>query len=52
MKTDLTFFTNEPGATLLGRFKKTLKDIKRFGVIAGFFRTSGFMVVNTTGELL
>lgn len=23
---DLTFFTNEPGATLLDRFRKTLKE--------------------------
>ncbi len=27
MQTDLTFFTNEPGATLLDRFRKTLKDV-------------------------
>lgn len=25
--TDLTFFTNEPGATLLDRFKKTLEEM-------------------------
>ncbi len=24
MKTDLTFFTNEPGSTLFGKFKKAL----------------------------
>ena len=42
MQTDLTFFTNEPGATLLDRFRKTLKDVKFFDVLVGYFRTSGF----------
>src|SRR3990172_1815277 len=42
MKTDLTFFTNEPGSTLLDRFRKTLKDVKYFDILVGFFRTSGF----------
>jgi HKD family nuclease len=42
MKTDLTFFTNEPGSTLLDRFRKTLKDVKQFDILVGFFRTSGF----------
>src|SRR6266498_2855780 len=40
--TDLTFFTNEPGATLLDRFRKTLKDVKLFDILVGYFRTSGF----------
>ncbi len=40
--TDLTFFTNEPGATLLDRFKRTLKDVQYFDVLVGYFRTSGF----------
>ncbi len=40
--TDLTFFTNEPGATLLDRFKKALDDIVRFDVLVGYFRISGF----------
>jgi len=40
--TDLTFFTNEPGATLLDRFKKTLKYARYFDVLVGYFRTSGF----------
>ncbi len=39
---DTTFFTNEPGSTLLGRFKKILKDAQYFDVLVGFFRTSGF----------
>ncbi|MCX5832280.1 MAG: phospholipase D-like domain-containing protein, partial [Deltaproteobacteria bacterium] len=39
---DLTFFTNEPGATLLDRFKKTLRDVKFFDILVGYFRTSGF----------
>jgi len=42
MKTDLTFFTNEPGSSLLDRFKKTLKDVRYFDILVGYFRTSGF----------
>lgn len=42
MSTDTTFFTNEPGATLLDRFKKTLQTTHYFDVLAGYFRTSGF----------
>ncbi len=42
MGTDLTFFTNEPGATLLDRFKKTLPDAQYLDVLVGYFRTSGF----------
>lgn len=42
MQTDLTFFTNEPGYTLLDRFKKILKHIQFFDVLVGYFRTSGF----------
>ena len=30
MNNDLTFFTNEPNATLLARFRKTLKDARFF----------------------
>ncbi len=41
-KTDLTFFTNEEGATLLDRFKRTLADTKYFDVLVGYFRVSGF----------
>jgi len=42
MHNDLTFFTNEPGASLLDRFKKTLKYVQYFDVLVGYFRTSGF----------
>lgn len=42
MNDDLTFFTNEPGATLLDRFKKTFKYAKYFDVLVGYFRSSGF----------
>ena len=43
MDTDLTFFTNEKGATLLDRFKVTLENnTKFFDVLVGYFRTSGF----------
>ena len=40
--TDLTFFTNTPGQTLLSRFKSTLKGTKFFDVLVGYFRSSGF----------
>jgi hypothetical protein len=39
---DLTFFTNEPGATILDRFRKTLKDAQFFDMLVGYFRTSVF----------
>lgn len=42
MITDTTFFTNEPGYTLLDRFKKTLEHVRYFDVLVGYFRTSGF----------
>jgi len=42
MSTDLTFFTNEPGAALADRFKCTLRAVKFFDVLVGYFRTSGF----------
>ena len=42
IKTDLTFFTNEPNSTLLDRFIKILKDVKYFDILVGHFRSSGF----------
>ena len=43
MNTDLTFFTNEKGATLLDRFRVTLENnTKFFDILVGYFRTSGF----------
>jgi superfamily II DNA/RNA helicase len=42
IKTDLTFFTNEPGSALLDRFIKTLKDVQYFDILVGYFRSSGF----------
>ncbi len=42
MHTDLTFFTNESGSTLLDRFKRTLKDVRYFDILVGYFRSSGF----------
>lgn len=41
-KNDLTFFTNAPDSTLLGRFICTFKDTQYFDVLVGYFRTSGF----------
>jgi superfamily II DNA or RNA helicase len=40
--TDLTFFTNKKGDSLLNRFKATLKDTQLFDVLVGYFRASGF----------
>lgn len=48
--TDLTFFTNEPGSTLLDRFKKTLKDTQYFDVLVGYFRASGFYQLHDSIE--
>jgi len=42
VQSDLTFFTNEPGSTLLDRFRRTLRDVKFFDILVGYFRTSGF----------
>ncbi len=40
---DLTFFTNEPGRTLLDRFTISLENNTQFfDVLVGYFRTSGF----------
>ena len=50
MQTDLTFFTNEQGSTLLDRFRKTLKDVKFFDVLVGYFRTSGFYNLHESFE--
>lgn len=47
---DLTFFTNEPGATLLDRFKSTLKDTRLFDVLVGYFRASGFYQLHKSIE--
>ena len=39
---DLTFFTNDSGQTLLDRFKSTLNDTVLFDILVGYFRSSGF----------
>jgi len=41
-QTDLTFFTNEDGHSLLSRFNSTLKDTQLFDVLVSYFRASGF----------
>lgn len=41
-RTDNKFFTTEPGASLLDRFKQTLKDVQIFDALVGYFQTSGF----------
>ncbi|WP_425658471.1 helicase-related protein [Tenacibaculum ascidiaceicola] len=41
-QTDLTFFTNEEGHSLLSRFKSTLRDTQLFDILVGYFRASGF----------
>ncbi len=47
---DLTFFTNEPNATLVDRFKHTLKAAKYFDVLVGYFRSSGFNLLADSFE--
>ena len=46
MSNDLTFFTNEPSATLLDRFKATLRGVQYFDILVGYFRTSGFHMLH------
>ena len=46
MYNDLTFFTNEPERNLYDRFNKILKrDTKFFDVLVGYFRASGFYLL-------
>ena len=46
MFNDLTFFTNEPERNLNDRFTKILKrDTKFFDVLVGYFRASGFYLL-------
>lgn len=49
-QTDLTFFTNENGNSLLSRFKTTLKDTQLFDVLVGYFRASGFYQLHESLE--
>lgn len=46
MSNDLTFFTNEPGQTLLDRFTSTLPTARYLDVLVGYFRTSGFHLLH------
>lgn len=41
-KQDTTFFTNEPGNTLMDRFNVLLKDTEFFDCLVGYFYVSGF----------
>ncbi len=50
MSNDLTFFTNEPNATLYDRFFSLLKNVKCFDVLVGYFRTSGFLRLSESLE--
>lgn len=43
MNTDLKFFTNEEGSSLLNRFKSTLRFAEDFDILVGYFRSSGFL---------
>ena len=42
---DLTFITNDPGQSLLGRFKTLIKDAKSFDVLVAYFFISGFFKI-------
>jgi len=48
MSTYTTFFTNEPDATLLDRFKNTLRSTRYFDILIGYFRTHAWRLC---GEL-
>ena len=48
--TDLTFFTNEAGTTLLDRFRTTLAHVQYFDVLVGYFRSSGFHLLHEALE--
>ena len=50
--TDLTFFTNEPGAIILDRFRKTQKDGQFFDVLVGYFRTCIFSHLYESFEVI
>ena len=50
LDTDLTFFTNNKGSTLLDRFKSTLTDTQYFDVLVGYFRASGFYQLHDSIE--
>ena len=50
MNTDLTFFTNEPDATLLDRFRKTFAHVQYLDILVSYFRTSGFHLLYAVME--
>ena len=51
MYNDLTFFTNEPERNLYDRFNKILKrDTQFFDVLVGYFRASGFYLLQDSLE--
>jgi len=50
MNNDLTFFTNDANATLLDRFKTTLRYVQFFDILVGYFRTSGFYLLQDALE--
>lgn len=50
MSNDLTFFTNEPNATLYNRFFALLKNVRCFDVLVGYFRISGFLRLSESLE--
>jgi hypothetical protein len=52
MNSDLTFFTNEPGSTLLDRFLITHKGTRYFDVLVGYFHTSGFYCLYQSFETI
>lgn len=48
--TDRTFFINEKGQTLLDWFKVLLRDVQYFDVLVGYFRSSGFYLLQDAVE--
>lgn len=49
-QTDLTFFTNDQSGTLLDRFRATLAHVQLFDILVGYFRTSGFHLLQDDFE--
>jgi HKD family nuclease len=47
---DLTFFSNDEQGTLLERFHRILKGVKTLDVLVGYFRASGFNIMEGSLE--
>lgn len=50
MHHDLTFFSNDENGTLLERFHRILKGVKTLDILVGYFRASGFNLMEESLE--